>query len=254
MQERHGGPVPRSTARQAPAGKPRALRPVPRATASHHARLCHVPAGRLLRGRLDCGEAVRRRQLWRLDGPEARRVRELHCWQLLLARRYVADVMRRRQRGSRRRHGGMLRLRGWFQGDKGQKACETLVPARPEASARRSVAPTLCEAGRFSGATGNTAAADCAPCPTGSYCVVGSVTPQLCATGTFDDTDSAGLCTPCAAGSYQDSVAMIHPSHCDRLVETVSSMCGTSRLALEITQNGLESAKFSSRGSAPHPA
>ena len=125
MQERHGGPVPRSTARQAPAGKPRALRPVPRATASHHARLCHVPAGRLLRGRLDCGEAVRRRQLWRLDGPEARRVRELHCWQLLLARRYVADVMRRRQRGSRRRHGGMLRLRGWFQGDKGQKACET---------------------------------------------------------------------------------------------------------------------------------
>ena len=29
------------------------------------------------------------------------------------------------------------------------------------------VAPTLCEAGRFSGATGNTAAADCAPCPTG---------------------------------------------------------------------------------------
>ena len=58
------------------------------------------------------------------------------------------------------------------------------------------VAPTLCPAGRYSSAVGNTQLSNCEACDAGSYCPIGSTAPTPCATGTYAASTGAAACTP----------------------------------------------------------
>eukprot|EP00966_Prymnesium_polylepis_P010464 241457-Prymnesium_polylepis.1 len=65
--------------------------------------------------------------------------------------------------------------------------------------------PAACAAGRFSNATGLSAAMQCSLCPMGSACSSGSVAPDPCSPGTVAPTFGASACDLCAGGTYQSS-------------------------------------------------
>lgn len=62
--------------------------------------------------------------------------------------------------------------------------------------------PEICAAGTYSDASGSPV---CFECPMGFYCEEGSVMPQNCPNGTYNNvigTGSADMCLPCTVGHY----------------------------------------------------
>ena len=45
---------------------------------------------------------------------------------------------------------------------------------------------------------------DCVTCPSGTYCSLGSAAATPCPPGTYNPNASAGICTSCAVGEFQD--------------------------------------------------
>ncbi|KAL3926142.1 MAG: hypothetical protein SGPRY_003439, partial [Prymnesium sp.] len=92
---------------------------------------------------------------------------------------------------------------GTYQNDTAATGCRTC----PDGSycMEGSSAPLPCPGGttQTPGVT-MTRADDCTVCSEGTFCPVGSASPTKCSAGTFSDKLRQEVCTPCAAGTYQD--------------------------------------------------
>ena len=81
---------------------------------------------------------------------------------------------------------------------------EQCPPGHYCSSGSTTATATPCDEGSFRATAGALVQADCASCPAGSYCGVGSIQPVPCPSGTFSNAPgatSSSTCTPCTAGS-----------------------------------------------------
>eukprot|EP00966_Prymnesium_polylepis_P301187 6959414-Prymnesium_polylepis.2 len=72
-----------------------------------------------------------------------------------------------------------------------------------------------CKAGRFSNATGLSAAAQCTPTDPGFFAPTGSVAQTACAAGTVARESELGECAPCDPGMYQDNTGATECKPCE---------------------------------------
>jgi hypothetical protein len=92
---------------------------------------------------------------------------------------------------------------GTFQPERAATSCQQCVAGavcRPAASATE-----LCVGGRYSNATDLMSGEQCAHCPAGHSCFMGSTVPTSCAPGTTAAILGASRCDSCGGGSYQSA-------------------------------------------------
>ena len=71
----------------------------------------------------------------------------------------------------------------------------------------------ICPAGSYRSTPGARSQLECDACPSGSACVAGSSSQVPCEPGSFS-TGSAGVCTGCSPGSYQDAAGASSCKQC----------------------------------------
>ena len=91
---------------------------------------------------------------------------------------------------------------GTYQPASGQSGCIACGPGYYCPSGGTAAVP--CPAGTFSSTPGLQSASDCSPCPKGSACEMGVSAPSPCRKGEFANVTGLPVCFECAPGTFQD--------------------------------------------------